>query len=125
MQHPASIPISLASLNLITQTTQTFTFKIFNLFEETGSISDKLSNVRKVYEVAVIPNRIPDGKTPFPEDHQSLNMGLSIEFRYLRSFRSPSFLTQIILEMSRFDTLEVIHMLYKTLRSKLTKANFA
>ncbi|KAF9456687.1 P-loop containing nucleoside triphosphate hydrolase protein [Collybia nuda] len=88
VQYPASIPISLASLNLITQTTQTFTFKIFNLFEETGSISDKLSNVRKIYEVGIIPNKIPDGTTPFPEVHQSPNAGLSIEFRNV-SFRYP------------------------------------
>ncbi|KAF9014908.1 P-loop containing nucleoside triphosphate hydrolase protein [Cyathus striatus] len=81
VQYPASIPISLASLNLITQTTQSFTYILFNLFDETGSITDKLASVRKLYEVTNIRNRIHDGEIPFPEDQRSLEMGLSIEFR--------------------------------------------
>jgi hypothetical protein len=126
VQYPASIPISLASLNLITQTTQAFTFKIFNLFEETGSISDKLSNVRKVYEVGNIPNRIPDGVTPFPEAHQLLDMGLSIEFRYISHCHSYLvFLFTVLLEMSRSNTREVIHTLCTTHHSRSSKVSFA
>jgi hypothetical protein len=82
VQYPASIPISLASLNLITQTTQSFTHILFNLFDETGSFTEQLASVRKLYQVDSIPNKIPDGKEPFPENDRSLNMGVSVEFRY-------------------------------------------
>ncbi|TFK38612.1 P-loop containing nucleoside triphosphate hydrolase protein [Crucibulum laeve] len=88
VQYPAAIPLSLASLNLITQTTQSFTYILFNLFDETGSIADKLASVRKLYEVGNIPNRIVDGNIPFPEDTASIEQGLSIEFRNV-SFSYP------------------------------------
>lgn len=81
-QYPASIPISLASLNLVTQTTQTFTYVLFNLFTETGSIAEKLASVKRLYEIVNIPNRVVDGNESFPENQQSLEMGISLEFRY-------------------------------------------
>lgn len=88
VQYPASIPISLASLNLVTQTTQTFTYMLFNLFVETGSIAEKLSSVKRLYEVGNIPNRVVDGNESFPEDQQSLEMGISVEFRNV-TFKYP------------------------------------
>ncbi|KAF8876487.1 P-loop containing nucleoside triphosphate hydrolase protein [Infundibulicybe gibba] len=81
VQHPASIPLSLASLNLITQTTQSFTYVLFNLFDETSSIADHLASVRKLYEVRTIQNRIEDGLESFPENQQALQLGVSVEFR--------------------------------------------
>ncbi|RDB28996.1 Lipid A export ATP-binding/permease protein MsbA [Hypsizygus marmoreus] len=88
VQYPASIPVSLASLNLITQTTAGFTGTLFAFFDETGSIADKLADVKRLYEVQNIPNRVLDGKDPFPEDQQALEMGISIEFRNV-SFQYP------------------------------------
>lgn len=82
IQHPAFIPISLASLNLITQTTQSFTFTLWSLFSETDSFADKLMTVRRLYEVTEIKNEIVDGSTPFPEDTASLKLGVAIEFRW-------------------------------------------
>ena len=99
VQQPSSIPLSLASLNLITQTTQSFTYAAFSLVDETGSITDKLGAVRQLYEVTKIPNRVrvksekvldqddPKLGVPFPED-QSLELGVSVEFRGV-SFRYP------------------------------------
>lgn len=81
IQYPASIPISLASLNLITQTTQSFTFTLWSLFSETDSFAEKLLSVKRLYEVTNIPNYIMDGKGQFPEDSGDLRSGLSIEFR--------------------------------------------
>ncbi|KXN84813.1 Putative multidrug export ATP-binding/permease protein YgaD [Leucoagaricus sp. SymC.cos] len=88
IQYPASIPISLASLNLITQTTQSFTFTLWSLFSETDSFADKLLSVRRLYEVTGIRNEIIDGTEPYPEDSASLRSGISIEFRNV-SFKYP------------------------------------
>lgn len=99
MQQPASIPLSLASLTLITQTSQSFARTAFALVDETESITDTLSKVIQLYEVARIPNRVkvlpskineqhdvvdPDDPllgNPFPEDQQTLQLGISVEFR--------------------------------------------
>ncbi|KAJ8457590.1 hypothetical protein ONZ45_g18253 [Pleurotus djamor] len=88
VQYPASIPISVASLNLVTNTTQTFTHVIFSLIDETRSVADQLSRVRNLYEISNIPNKVVDGKEPYPENQQSLMMGMSIEFKNV-SFKYP------------------------------------
>ena len=46
-----------------------------------GSISDRLSSLRKLYEAENIPNKIVDGTIPFPENAQSIGDGISLEFR--------------------------------------------
>lgn len=71
----------MASLNLITQTTNSFTSTLFTLFYRTTSISENFANVRKLYEVANISNKVIDGTIPFPENQQALGLGISVEFR--------------------------------------------
>ncbi|KAF8807154.1 P-loop containing nucleoside triphosphate hydrolase protein [Phlegmacium glaucopus] len=114
VRQPLSIPLSLASLNLVTRTTTSFTHTLFALKNDTDSISDMLTAVRQLYEVAKIPNRVkvahhvpkekfatdssetplerdPDDALlgiPFPEDQQSLELGISIEF-FQVSFKYP------------------------------------
>ncbi|KAH9855745.1 P-loop containing nucleoside triphosphate hydrolase protein [Lenzites betulinus] len=88
VQYPASMPVSLASLNLLQQTTSQFSFTLWRFFEQTGSVTEQLATVRKLYSVAQIPNRIPDGKVPFPEDAQKIRNGVALEFRNV-SFRYP------------------------------------
>ncbi|GLB36684.1 putative (ABC) transporter [Lyophyllum shimeji] len=88
VQYPASIPVSLASLNLITQTTESFTHLLVSFYDEAGFVTEKLADVRRLYEVAHIPNRVPDGREPFPEDQMSLEQGMSVEFSNV-SFRYP------------------------------------
>ncbi|KAM5537530.1 hypothetical protein V8D89_008857 [Ganoderma adspersum] len=88
IQHPASMPVSLASLNLLQQTTIQFSFAVWRFFDQTSSITEQLATIRKLYEVANIPNRIADGKIPFPEDAQKIRHGISLEFRNV-SFRYP------------------------------------
>jgi hypothetical protein len=83
VQYPASIPVSLASLNLIQQTTLTFTSDIVRFIEQTGSIAETLFSVRKLYEMVNIPNRVVDGQEPFPENDKTLDTGISIEFKYV------------------------------------------
>ncbi|KAF7306320.1 ABC transporter related protein [Mycena indigotica] len=88
VQYPTDIPLSLASLNLITQTTNRFSRTLFDLLRETGSIAQHLANIRKLYETFNIPNIVEDGPKPFPEDQRSLENGISVEFRQV-CFRYP------------------------------------
>ncbi|KAG6816268.1 hypothetical protein H0H87_007349 [Tephrocybe sp. NHM501043] len=89
VQYPASIPVSLTSLNLITQTAAGFTHTLVSLYDNTGSLAQKIADVRRLYEIANIPNRIVDGAEPFPENEQYLELGISVEFRNV-FFRYPS-----------------------------------
>ncbi|KAF7340233.1 ABC transporter related protein [Mycena venus] len=88
VQYPSDIPLSLASLNLITQTTSKFSRTLFDLFEQTGSVAENLASIRKLYETYTIPNLVVDGATPFPENQQNLGLGVAVEFRNV-SFRYP------------------------------------
>lgn len=88
IQYPASIPISLASLTLITQTANSFSGTLFQLFGESFSLSEQFASVRKLYEISTIPNRVVDGTIPFPENQQALKHGILIEFRNV-SFKYP------------------------------------
>ena len=116
VRQPLSIPLSFASLNIVTRTATSFTHTLFTLRNDTASIADTLTSVRLLYEVAEIPNRVkvnhhlpkeksgkdssespiehksdPDDPLlgiPFPEDQQSLELGISVEFRQV-SFKYP------------------------------------
>jgi hypothetical protein len=81
VQYPSSIPVSLVSLGLIQETSASFS-GIFNEFlYHVGSVADRLSSLRKLYEAVNIANKIPDGNLSWPENPQTLCMGVSVEFR--------------------------------------------
>ncbi|KAG7093668.1 hypothetical protein E1B28_007327 [Marasmius oreades] len=88
VQYPSSIPLSLASLNLITQTTSSFSNLLVSFFGQTTSVADSLSGIRRLYTVMELSNRVQDGTVPFPENQQTLQSGISVEFRNV-SFRYP------------------------------------
>ncbi|KIM48490.1 hypothetical protein M413DRAFT_61619 [Hebeloma cylindrosporum] len=101
VQQPSTIPLSLASLGLIKQTSQSFTTAAFSLVDETGSVTEMLSSVKLLYQITQIPNHRaeqlwdpdfdPDDPSfgiPFPEDDKALELGISIEFRNV-SFMYP------------------------------------
>lgn len=54
-----------------------------DFFTDTGSIARVFENVRQLYELDKIPNKVVDGKESFPEDRQTLRHGVSIEFRHV------------------------------------------
>ena len=81
VQYPASIPVSIASLTLINHTAVAFSSSLFGLYQESRSLAEQFANVRKLYEITNISNRIVDGTISFPEDQQTLRHGISIEFR--------------------------------------------
>jgi len=94
-------------LGLIKHTSESFTVAAFSLVDETGSVTETLSSVKLLYQIAQIPNHVKvhqesvktDGKlaeqpsnpdvdpddpsfgVPFPEDDQALELGISVEFR--------------------------------------------
>ncbi|KAI0056772.1 P-loop containing nucleoside triphosphate hydrolase protein [Artomyces pyxidatus] len=81
VQYPSSIPVSLASLNLMQQTSDAFALALTSLAHQAGSIAERLSGLRKLYEAENIQNKVQDGTMPFPEDAQSIRAGISIEFK--------------------------------------------
>ena len=81
VQRPASIPVSLASFNLLQQSLYSFVLRIDAILRNAGSISERLSSLRKLYEAENIPNKVVDGTIPFPENAQSIGDGISLEFR--------------------------------------------
>lgn len=108
IQRPESIPLSLASLHLITRTSQSFTQTALALVDDTSSIATTFSRVVHLYDVAKIPNRVkvsqppkaeqhsrsltgqddPLCGLPYPENDQTLKCGISVEFRNV-SFKYP------------------------------------
>ena len=82
VKKPASIPVSLASFHLLQRSISTFASRIQSISDGVGSSSNKLSQLRKIYEAENIPNKVKDGMTPFPENAQSICDGISLEFRY-------------------------------------------
>ncbi|KAH9164211.1 HlyB/MsbA family ABC transporter [Lactarius sanguifluus] len=86
VKRPMSIPVSLASLHLLQQSSGTFVNRINDIFRKMGRISDRLASLRKLHEAENIPNKIVDGTIPFPENAQSISDGISLEFRNV-SFR--------------------------------------
>ncbi|KAF9478549.1 P-loop containing nucleoside triphosphate hydrolase protein [Pholiota conissans] len=95
VRQPTSIPLSVASLHLITSTTQSFTYAAFSLVQGASTIVSHLTAVRQLYQVAHIPNRVKvhhnDSNdttidetlvgTPFPENTQTtIAYGISVEF---------------------------------------------
>jgi ABC-type multidrug transport system fused ATPase/permease subunit len=88
-EHPASIPVSIASMRLVQETTSSFMSAFMGFLNESGSIAERFHKVRQLYEIENIPNNVVDGNTSFPEDRQSLQSGISVEFRSV--FIEPSY----------------------------------
>ncbi|OJT07927.1 Lipid A export ATP-binding/permease protein MsbA [Trametes pubescens] len=89
MQYPASMPVSLASLQMVQEATNTFAYNMFELMHSTQSFATQIGEVRKMYEVASVPNKVQDGTVPFPEDTAQIRSGVALEFRNV-SFKYPS-----------------------------------
>ncbi|KAI0770936.1 P-loop containing nucleoside triphosphate hydrolase protein [Trametes elegans] len=88
MLYPSSMPMLLASSHMVQETTRTFTMNMFRLLDSSHSIAREFGNVRKLYAVATIPNKVEDGTAPFPEDSAQVRSGIALEFRNV-SFKYP------------------------------------
>ncbi|KAI0716185.1 P-loop containing nucleoside triphosphate hydrolase protein [Cerioporus squamosus] len=87
-RRPANMPESLAALSLVQSAASSFAWSIYELVSETQGIDDQLQSVRDVYELADIPNIVPDGTVSYPEQGESIEAGIALEFRNV-SFKYP------------------------------------
>lgn len=86
VQRPMTILLSLASFILIEHTSHSFvSTQVFSL---DFSLAKQFANIRMLYEIENVKNKVVDGTESFPEDQQSLRSGVSVEFRNV-SFQYP------------------------------------
>ncbi|KAI0638774.1 P-loop containing nucleoside triphosphate hydrolase protein [Trametes polyzona] len=88
VQYPASMPVSLASLEMVQKSTNDFAYSMFELVSSTQNFAAQLGEVRKLYEVVNMPNKVLDGTVSFPEDTAQVRHGVALEFRNV-SFKYP------------------------------------
>lgn len=84
IQKPSMIILSLVSFISFGYASNSFCFATLSL----SPIVKQFDDIRTLYEIENIPNKVVDGVEPFPEDKQSLRSGISVEFRNV-SFRYP------------------------------------
>lgn len=77
---PVSVPVSMASLNVVEESTSSFFQQFTELHFEMYEFSASMRTLRVLYEIEAVDNIIADGKVPYPENAQSLRSGISVEF---------------------------------------------
>ncbi|KAG1825438.1 P-loop containing nucleoside triphosphate hydrolase protein [Suillus subaureus] len=87
VQKPKTILLSLASFILIEDTSRSFMSTQLVSIKQ-SSLAKQFANVRKLYEIENVENKVVDGIESFPENQQSLRSGVSVEFRNV-SFQYP------------------------------------
>ncbi|RPD56250.1 HlyB/MsbA family ABC transporter [Lentinus tigrinus ALCF2SS1-7] len=87
-RRPANMPESLAALGLVQSAASSFAWSVYEMVSRTQGIEEQLQAVCNVYELADIPNVVPDGTVPFPENGESIESGIALEFRNV-SFKYP------------------------------------
>jgi hypothetical protein len=80
--HPETIPTCLATIRLVQETNRGFIGELWTISYQARSIREKFHQIRQLYEIQEIQNKVPDGKISFPEDSRSLASGITVEFRY-------------------------------------------
>ena len=85
---PSSTPFSLSTLHLVTSTVSSLNNQLSSLGRSIEGISDDVLSIRRYYATVDMPNRIPDGLIPFPENEFDLSNGISVEFKNV-SFKYP------------------------------------
>lgn len=76
-----TILLSLASFILIEHTSHSFVSN--QSFSLEFSLAKQFANIRMLYEIENVKNKVVDGTESFPEDQQSLRSGVSVEFRLI------------------------------------------
>jgi len=83
------------------------------------SLMEKLADIRSIYAIDNVKNKVVDGPEPFPEDRQSLRSGISIEFRFILHFIYPRISEACKPGMYRSGMLSEMY------HSRLKRADFA
>ncbi|RPD56246.1 P-loop containing nucleoside triphosphate hydrolase protein [Lentinus tigrinus ALCF2SS1-7] len=87
-RRPANMPESLAALGLVQSAASSFAWSVYEMVSRTNGIEEQIQAVRNVYELADIPNVVSDGTVAFPENGESIEAGIALEFRNV-SFKYP------------------------------------
>jgi hypothetical protein len=82
VQKPMTFLLSLASFILVEYTSRSFISSQFSSLEE-FSLARQFANIRNLYEVENVENKVVDGIESFPENQQTLRSGVSVEFRLI------------------------------------------
>lgn len=89
VQKQMSIPVALVSLMLIYQISNSVgPSPLYEGPFSASPLATQLADIRSIYAIDNVKNKVADGPEPFPENQQSLRSGISIEFRNV-SFRYP------------------------------------
>ncbi|KAH8822512.1 P-loop containing nucleoside triphosphate hydrolase protein [Flagelloscypha sp. PMI_526] len=87
IQYPASIPVSVAGLDVINTTVMSFSHSAFMLIRQYGSMTEVVDGVKTLHEAETIPNKVVDGLVPF-EVNEISGVGIELEFKEV-SFSYP------------------------------------
>jgi len=118
-------PLALASLTVTNMTFSSFASGKPLQFGKV-SLVRLLADVRELYEMENIQNKVVDGTEPFPENKQSLRNGISVEFRWLYySSLHVGISKACISGMYRSSTLVPRGMLSGMFRSRSELVSFA
>ncbi|KIY69884.1 P-loop containing nucleoside triphosphate hydrolase protein [Cylindrobasidium torrendii FP15055 ss-10] len=96
---PLSIPISLASLNMVLTTTNDFNREIVQMYFRSLRLGISLNAIRNIYQVNSIENQIQDGQVAYPESNSDLIAGISVEFRNV-FFKYPGAADYVLRDVS-------------------------
>lgn len=61
------------------------TSSTIKFFDECRTFLGKVKDIRSFYEIMKFPNRIEDGREPYPENSRTVGSGIAIEFRQVSS----------------------------------------
>ena len=86
---PETIPTSFATIKLIQDTNHGFINELWKITFHAKSIRENFHQIRQLYEISDIQNKVPDGKISFPEDSRSLASGVTVEFRCVTCSSNP------------------------------------
>lgn len=99
---PASIPLSLAQLDLVQRNVNDFAGELENLSHMIEGVSYSFQTIQNLYSIIDIPNQIPDAEPdakPLTISDSEKIKGLSIEFQNV-SFKYPGTTKYVIKNMS-------------------------
>ncbi|KAJ7804826.1 P-loop containing nucleoside triphosphate hydrolase protein [Mycena olivaceomarginata] len=82
------VNFSITSFAILQQHAQGLRSTIGRLIYEFLQISDYVSDIRELYKIAEVENKIVDGEEPYPNGTLSTEMGMSFEFKNV-SFAYP------------------------------------
>ncbi|KZW02356.1 P-loop containing nucleoside triphosphate hydrolase protein [Exidia glandulosa HHB12029] len=89
VNNPSHMPLLLASWTVIQQATKGVISEMWTMFYLGETFAECSYDLKGLYELANVENKIVDGNVPFPENRQdTAAKGVSIEFRNV-SFKYP------------------------------------